>query len=369
MENKTEFKDKLKSLRESKGVSQAKLAEDIYVSRSAIAKWENGLGLPSEESVLRLCEYFGVERSSIIGDDATENILIAKNKKLVKQKNIIITILSIMLSLLIIFFAVEACSLIYSDYNPFTTKVVNNVRYTRVNDGRNIYYRVDGVHRDGKVSNYMEVLELKDSIDGTRVTAIAPYAFRDMMFGEIILNNSLESIGECAFLRASADKITFGTSLETIDDYAFAYSDIPRFEIPDSVKSLGGFAFYCSEAEEVSLSEGIGEVMPMTFGLCTFLKNITVKGAPAFRMKALYYCSVEQITLINADAIISDYAFLHVPLLDRIQYGGETSAFLNAFTPVQLGVNKIGLCAEGQNQFTCFEFSQHDNSWIESQNQ
>ena len=46
-----EFCDKLKELRAEKGVSQTKLAADIHISRSAVAKWENGLGLPNDESL------------------------------------------------------------------------------------------------------------------------------------------------------------------------------------------------------------------------------------------------------------------------------------------------------------------------------
>ena len=44
-----EFSEKLKELRMQKGISQTKLAEDIHISRSAVAKWENGLGLPNDE--------------------------------------------------------------------------------------------------------------------------------------------------------------------------------------------------------------------------------------------------------------------------------------------------------------------------------
>ena len=43
-----EFSEKLKELRSEKGISQAKLAADIHISRSAVAKWENGLGLPEK---------------------------------------------------------------------------------------------------------------------------------------------------------------------------------------------------------------------------------------------------------------------------------------------------------------------------------
>ena len=40
------FKDKLKELRQSKNITQATLADKIYVSRSAVAKWEQVGGLP-----------------------------------------------------------------------------------------------------------------------------------------------------------------------------------------------------------------------------------------------------------------------------------------------------------------------------------
>ena len=49
------FKEKLKELREKKKISQYELANKIFVSRSAVAKWENGLGMPSEESIELLC--------------------------------------------------------------------------------------------------------------------------------------------------------------------------------------------------------------------------------------------------------------------------------------------------------------------------
>ena len=55
------FSDKLKQLREEHGLSQAALAKQIYVSRSAVAKWENGLGLPDDGNLLALCDYFNVK--------------------------------------------------------------------------------------------------------------------------------------------------------------------------------------------------------------------------------------------------------------------------------------------------------------------
>lgn len=54
------FSEKLKQLRSEKGVSQNKLAADIHISRSAVAKWENGLGMPNDDSMQLLAAYFGV---------------------------------------------------------------------------------------------------------------------------------------------------------------------------------------------------------------------------------------------------------------------------------------------------------------------
>ena len=84
------FADKLKELRQEKGISQAKLAEEIFVSRSAVAKWENGLGLPSDESLKLLADYFGVAVDELITNKTNEEVLVSKNKTIDQQKKIII---------------------------------------------------------------------------------------------------------------------------------------------------------------------------------------------------------------------------------------------------------------------------------------
>lgn len=76
-----EFKEKLKALRLKKKLSQQALADTIYVSRSAVAKWENGLGLPSEESLEALASFFGVAAEALRSDDP-EQIILQKNKRL-----------------------------------------------------------------------------------------------------------------------------------------------------------------------------------------------------------------------------------------------------------------------------------------------
>jgi transcriptional regulator with XRE-family HTH domain len=45
------------------------LANAIHVSRSSIAKWEQGRGYPTEESIQDLCNFFKIDRENLIDDD------------------------------------------------------------------------------------------------------------------------------------------------------------------------------------------------------------------------------------------------------------------------------------------------------------
>ena len=72
-----EFSAKLKELRSEKGISQAKLAADIHISRSAVAKWENGLGLPNDESLKLLADYFCITIDELIPNKSNEEILVS----------------------------------------------------------------------------------------------------------------------------------------------------------------------------------------------------------------------------------------------------------------------------------------------------
>jgi Predicted transcriptional regulators len=63
------FAQKLKELRTEKNLTQKGLSEAIHVSRSAIAKWEQGRGFPTEESTADLCAFFNVSKANLIDDD------------------------------------------------------------------------------------------------------------------------------------------------------------------------------------------------------------------------------------------------------------------------------------------------------------
>lgn len=107
------FKEKLKELREKKKISQYELANKIFVSRSAVAKWENGLGMPSEESIELLCNFFDVSKEELLKVDDPVKII---NNVERRSKRIIIILTSILCLLVVSFTSIFIKVMIEKDY-------------------------------------------------------------------------------------------------------------------------------------------------------------------------------------------------------------------------------------------------------------
>ncbi len=71
MDNKTAFAQNLKELRESAGIGQVKLANDIGVSKGIISLWENGKREPTLSYLVVICKYFNVSLDFLVGFDET----------------------------------------------------------------------------------------------------------------------------------------------------------------------------------------------------------------------------------------------------------------------------------------------------------
>ena len=61
-----EFNEKLQKLRKGKKLTQEELAQDLFVSRTAISKWESGRGYPSIDSLKEISRYFSVSIDELI---------------------------------------------------------------------------------------------------------------------------------------------------------------------------------------------------------------------------------------------------------------------------------------------------------------
>ena len=91
-----ELKDKLKQLRKDKGLTQAQLAETLFVSRSMVAKWENGLGLPGDSSYQSLLSYFGMTAEEFPLNEEVEAVYVAKNKRIFTLSATVIVLVSLL---------------------------------------------------------------------------------------------------------------------------------------------------------------------------------------------------------------------------------------------------------------------------------
>ena len=64
-----EFNEKLQQLRKRKGMTQEELAEVLYVSRTAISKWESGRGYPNIDSLKAIATFFHVTIDELLSGD------------------------------------------------------------------------------------------------------------------------------------------------------------------------------------------------------------------------------------------------------------------------------------------------------------
>ena len=75
-----EFHEKLQELRKSRGLTQEELAESLYVSRTAISKWESGRGYPSIDSLKAIAGYFSVTIDDLLSGEKILFIAEEENK-------------------------------------------------------------------------------------------------------------------------------------------------------------------------------------------------------------------------------------------------------------------------------------------------
>jgi transcriptional regulator with XRE-family HTH domain len=75
-----ELSEKLQELRRNRGLTQEELAEALYVSRTAVSKWESGRGTPSIDSLKELSRFFSVSIDELLSGEALVQIAENENR-------------------------------------------------------------------------------------------------------------------------------------------------------------------------------------------------------------------------------------------------------------------------------------------------
>ena len=75
-----EFHEKLQELRKERGLTQEELAEALFVSRTAVSKWESGRGWPSIDSLKEISQYFSVSIDDLLSGEKLISLAEKENK-------------------------------------------------------------------------------------------------------------------------------------------------------------------------------------------------------------------------------------------------------------------------------------------------
>ena len=97
-----EFNEKLQELRKQKGLTQEELAEKLYVSRTAVSKWESGRGYPNIDSLKAIAKFFSVTVDELLSTNEVLTIAEEDGKRKEKHfRDLIYCLLDICISMLL----------------------------------------------------------------------------------------------------------------------------------------------------------------------------------------------------------------------------------------------------------------------------
>lgn len=208
-----EFKDLLAKLRKEKGLSQETLADIIHVSRSAIAKYENGKGIPSDDILEAITNYFPSEKEAL---EEMARVARAQRKRKINK----------LVSLSAAAFVVVAIGLSSGLYFYFQTKEIDSnsqesatISSSDITTGSQTSPTVVPLDFDitlNQESNIKDdVVEVKENID-----YLLTFTIDEQAINEDILTLDLALKHEFTYLENNTYQITFlekGESVLTIN--------------------------------------------------------------------------------------------------------------------------------------------------------
>ena len=130
-----EFGEKIQKLRNQNKWTQEQLAEKLYVSRTAVSKWESGKGYPNIDSLKDIAKVFNKTVDELLSNEEIIDIAKKENKSnITKINNLIYGLLDIT-SISFIFlplYAKETKNFIYSVSLINTNTISDNIKITYI---------------------------------------------------------------------------------------------------------------------------------------------------------------------------------------------------------------------------------------------
>lgn len=124
-----EFGEKIQKLRNENKWTQERLAEKLYVSRTAVSKWESGKGYPNIDSLKEIAKLFNITIDELLSSEEIIDIAKKENATNIKKANNVIYGLLDIISVLFIFlplFAQRTEDFVYS-VSLISTNDISNI--------------------------------------------------------------------------------------------------------------------------------------------------------------------------------------------------------------------------------------------------
>lgn len=244
-------------------------------------------------------------------------------------------------------------------YRPYDVTVRNSLfSYYSLSNGLTVY-QYDGDDTTG-------VLEVPETINGKTVTGIYKSAFSNTKFSEIILPDTLTSIGDFAFSSCSnltsieipAAVTSIGnsifssckgltnisiasgsTSYQVIDQVVYSKDGktlvtcpaASRITIPATVTKIADYAFYYNtNLQSITIPVSVEEMGEGAFGNCSGLSGITFEGNGITSIGAHCFRSDTSLSVVRIPASVKAlgaYAFSYCSKLKHIYFMGDAPTF------------------------------------------
>ncbi len=181
-------------------------------------------------------------------------------------------------------------------------------------------------------------LAFEDNSAITSIGKAALYHSPDFCI-DVVLPDTITSIGDLAFVVLPIKSIHFSKNLEYIGSRAFERcSELTEVDLSDTkLSGMGGSSFNsCEKLSKVLLPETLTTIAYGTFKGCPALKSITLPnsvteiGQDAFARSTYFGSGLESIALNNV-TVVGTNAFSHCSALETVDFGKVQSIKYNAF--------------------------------------
>ena len=120
------------------------------------------------------------------------------------------------------------------------------------------------------LSSFVDTNFLVNSIDSLKKTTISSFEYEENDYGEITIK---KFVGDETHV--IIPEVIEGKTVTIIDNYCFEGSNIEQVVMPNSIVSIGWYAFSnCKNLKDIVLSEDLNEISPSAFENCDSMKII-----------------------------------------------------------------------------------------------